>query len=128
MDRNLVATTAVIALGMGLAGVHLGLGLPPGWLVVTLPVAALLGLAWLACGWTTGVLVRRHGAWWPRRTPCLGGSGGLPDFGWHARDLVDFLDAHWTLAALVLGGCLLALPLAPLCFLAWWRGICLAGW
>ncbi len=127
MDRQLVATVAVIALGLGLVGLHGGLGLPAPWLVLTIPFSGLLGLTWLILGWITGLTVRRQGAWWPRRAPCLGGSGRLPDVGWHARDMLDFLDSHWILAALVLGGCLLALPMAPFCFLAWWLGVCRGG-
>ncbi len=127
-ERNLVGTVVFVALGMGLVGLHGGLDLSAPWLLFTLPGAALLGATWMVVGWVTGVNVRRQGAWWPRRSPCLSGMGGMPDLGWHLRDLVDFLDAHWILAALVLGGCLLTLPLAPFCFLAWWLGVCRAGW
>ena len=128
MDNSLVTVVTVVTLGMGLAGLHGGLGLDLGWLILSLPVAVALGAAWLLLmGWLTGALLCRQGSWWPRRPPSLGAGGGLPDLGWHLRDLVDFLNANWTLAALVVGGCCLTLPLAPFCFLAWWRWVCRAG-
>ena len=126
MDQRPASIVTVITLGLGLAGLHGGLGLSATWLLVTLPAVALLGSAWLLGGWLTGVLIARQGGWWPRRAPRLTSDGGLSGLAWHLRDLLDFLNAHWTLAALVVGGCTLTLPLAPFCFLAWWHGMCRA--
>jgi len=128
MDHRLINTVVFITLGMGLFGLHSGLNLSPTWLALTLPMAAILGLLWVGAGWLTGMMVRRQESWWPQRAPCLGSSVGLPELGWHLRDLADFLNANWILAALVLGGCTMTLPLAPFCFLAWWIGVCRAGW
>jgi len=128
MEHRIVSTVGIVTLVLGLAGLHLAAGLSPAWLVLTAPTAVMLGLGWILAGWITGAVVQRQGAWWPRRAPCIASAGGLPELGWHLRDLTDFLNAHWILAALVLGGCTLTLPLAPFCFLAWWLGVCRAGW
>jgi hypothetical protein len=125
-ERSLLPAVAAAALAMGLVGLHSWLDAPLSWLVVTLPVALLLGVIALVAGLLTATLVRRQGDWWPRRAPGLGRSGA-GELSWHLRDLIDFLDAHWILAALVLGGCTLTLPLAPFCFLSWWFGVCRAG-
>ncbi len=123
MERRILNTVLIVTLILGLSGLHLGLGLSLGWIPISLAAACLLGAAWHGLGWATGAVVRRQGSWWPRRSPCLGPGGGLADFGWHLRDLADFLNANWILAAMVLGGCTLSLPLAPFCLLAWWLGV-----
>jgi hypothetical protein len=122
-ERSLLPVVAATALAMGLGGLHSWLDASLGWLVVTLPAALLLGALASLAGQLTALIVRRQGDWWPRRSPCLGRHGAT-DLAWHLRDLADFLNAHWILAALVLGGCTLTLPLAPFCFLAWWLGVC----
>jgi hypothetical protein len=125
-ERTLLHILVVACLAMGLLGLHGWLGASVIWLLLTLPVALAVGTGALVAGLITGSVVQRQGTWWPRRSPGLG-QQGLAELGWHARDLVDFLDTHWVLGALVLGACTLTLPLAPFCFLAWWVGVCRAA-
>jgi hypothetical protein len=126
MDRSLSNAVLAITLGIGLVGLHHGFGLGPAWLLVSLPAALALGVIWTFAGRLTGVLVQRRGHWWPRRAPCPGPGSRLPELGFHLRDLADFLNSDWILAAVVVGGCALGLSLAPYCFLAWWLGVCRA--
>lgn len=122
-ERSLLPVLGVAALLMGLAGLHLWFGAPVVMLLLTLPAALILGALWLGFGWVVGLTVGREGVWWPRRSPCNERAETLAGLGGWLRDLGGFFDAHWTLAALVIGGCLLAMPLAPFCFLSWWAGL-----